>query len=61
VGPEQVEYAGSAERLREVWIALRASLRAVLEHVTLADLARGELPARVQELVRDPDAWQPHN
>jgi Rrf2 family protein len=60
VGPEQVEYAGSAERLREVWIAARANLRAVLEHVTIADLARGELPDAVKELAADPDAWQPH-
>jgi Rrf2 family protein len=60
IGPEQVEYAGSAERLRDVWIAVRANLRAVLEHVTIADLARGELPASVQELVANPDAWQPH-
>src|SRR5690349_2096579 len=60
LGPEAVEYAGSAERLRDVWIAVRANLRAVLEHVTLADPARGELPGQVQELARDPDAWQPH-
>ena len=60
VGPEQVEYAGSALRLRDVWIAVRANLRAVLEEVTIADLARGELPASVQELAADPDAWQPH-
>ena len=60
VGPEQVEYAGSAERLRDVWIAVRANLRAVLEHVTIADLARGELPVAVQELAADPDAWKPH-
>ena len=60
VGPEEVEYAGSAARLREVWIAVRANLRAVLEQVTVADLARGELPATVEELSADPDAWQPH-
>jgi Rrf2 family protein len=60
LGPESVEYAGSAERLREVWVAVRANLRAVLEQVTLADLARGELPEPVQELARNPDAWQPH-
>jgi Rrf2 family protein len=60
VGPEQVEYAGSAERLREVWIAVRANLHAVLEEVTIADLARGELPVSVEELAADPDAWQPH-
>jgi Rrf2 family protein len=60
VGPETVEYVGSAERLRDVWIAVRANHRAVLEHVTIADLARGELPAAVEELAADPDAWQPH-
>ena len=60
VGPEQVEYAGSAAPLRDVWIALRANLRAVLEHVTIADVARGELPAMIEELAANPDAWQPH-
>ena len=60
VGPEQVTYAGSAERLREVWIAVRANLRAVLEQVTIADVARGELPASIEELASDPDAWLPH-
>jgi Rrf2 family protein len=60
VGPEDIEYAGSAERLREVWIAVRANLRAVLEHVTIAELARGELPAAVEELAAAPDAWLPH-
>jgi Rrf2 family protein len=60
VGPEQVEYAGSAEKLRDVWIAVRANLRAVLEQVTIADLARGELPVSIEQLAADPDAWQPH-
>ena len=60
VGPEQVEYAGSAERLREVWIAVRANLRAVLEQVTIADVARGDLPGSVAQLASEPDAWQPH-
>ena len=57
--PEDVEYAGSAERLREVWVAVRASLRNVLETVTVADVARGDLPAAVEELAADPDAWSP--
>ena len=57
---ETVEYAGSAERLREVWIAVRSNLRAVLEHVTVGELARGELPAAIEALSEDPDAWQPH-
>jgi Rrf2 family protein len=57
---EQVAYSGSAEPLRDVWIAVRASLRGVLERVTLADLASGELPASVRALAADPDAWAPH-
>jgi Rrf2 family protein len=55
--PESLAYRGHAERLREVWVALRANIRAVLEGVTLADVARGELPARVEELTRSADAW----
>ncbi len=57
---EEVEYGGSAEPLRQVWVAVRASLRRVLESVTLADVARGELPADVEALVADTDAWLPH-
>jgi Rrf2 family protein len=60
VGPESVEYSGSAAPLREVWIAMRANLRAVLEGVTVGDVARGELPDEVRQLAGDPDAWQPH-
>jgi Rrf2 family protein len=60
LGPESVEYAGSAAPLRDVWIAVRANLRAVLEHVTLADIAQRELPAEIDLLASDPDAWQPH-
>ena len=60
VRPESLHYAGAAERLPEVWVALRANLRAVLERVTLADLASGALPASVKELAAASDAWQPH-
>ena len=55
--PEDLAYAGSAERLGEVWVALRAAVRSVLEQVTLADLARGPLPASVEQLTHDADAW----
>jgi len=58
--PEQVEYAGAAEPLRDVWVAVRANLRAVLETVTLADLAAGKLPDNVALIAADPDAWLPH-
>ena len=57
--PEAVVYTGAAEPLRQVWIAVRASLRNVLEQVTLQDIAQGQLPQVVQDLVADPDAWQP--
>ena len=55
--PEALEYRGAASALREVWIATRANLRAVLEHVTVADIANGKLPASVTRLVKDPEAW----
>lgn len=58
--PEEVAYAGAAEPLREVWVAVRASLRRVLESVTLADIVQGELPPEVQSLAADTDAWLPH-
>ena len=57
---EEVEYGGSAAALRDVWIAVRASLRNVLESVTLADIASGELPDAVAELTSNADAWLPH-
>ncbi|MDX6486356.1 MAG: hypothetical protein QOF43_1509 [Gaiellaceae bacterium] len=60
VRSELLSYEGSAVPLRDVWVAVRASLRGVLEQVTLADLARGELPASVKALAADPDAWAPH-
>jgi Rrf2 family protein len=55
--PESVAYSGSASHLAEVWIAVRVSLRSVLERVTLADLVAGVLPASVKELTNDADAW----
>ncbi len=55
--PESIEYRGNAEHLQEVWIAVRASLRTVLEHVTLADLVSGRLPSEVRALAASPDAW----
>jgi DNA-binding IscR family transcriptional regulator len=55
--PESVAYTGAAEPLQQVWIAVRKNLRAVVERVTLADVAAGRLPEHVTELARDPDAW----
>ncbi len=56
--PDEIEYIGSAEALQAVWIALRANLRKVLEHVTVADVAEGRVPADVLELTRQEEAWQ---
>ena len=58
--PELVEYVGPAGSLQQVWVAVRANLRAVLEAVTLADLAAGRLPDEVAAIAADPDAWLPH-
>ncbi|MDQ1454596.1 MAG: hypothetical protein QOH28_216 [Actinomycetota bacterium] len=60
IRPDELSYGGAAERLPEVWVALRASLRDVLEHVTLADIARGRLPSVVKERTRPKDAWRAH-
>ncbi len=55
--PEATEYPGNAAALRDVWIAVRASLRRVLEEVTLADLRDGDLPDTIGELIADEGAW----
>ena len=56
--PEDVEYAGAAVALRDVWIALRATMRTVLEGVTLADVAAGSLPGPLADLLADDDVWR---
>ncbi len=58
--PEAATYEGAAEHLQEVWVAVRAALRAVLETVTLEDVVAGKLPKDVARLTADPDAWAPH-
>jgi Rrf2 family protein len=58
--PEAVTFPGAAAPMRHVWIAVRASLRSVLEHVTLADVACNTLPTSVTDLAADPLAWQAH-
>jgi len=58
--PEKLDFTGNAEPLRDVWVAVRAVLRSVLERVTLADVASGELPEHVRALTADEDAWMPH-
>ena len=55
--PENLEYAGAAQSLQKVWIALRASERGILEGVSLAHVARTDMPELVAGLVADPAAW----
>jgi Rrf2 family protein len=58
--PESVSYSGAAESLGKLWVAVRANLRAVLEEVTVADVAEGQLPAIVDDITSDPQAWVGH-
>ena len=55
--PEELHYGGPAEKLRDVWVATRAALRSVLENVTLAEVADGELPWRIEAILNAPEAW----
>ena len=57
--PDALEYPAGATVLRDVWVAVRSSLREVLEGTTLADLAAEELPAAVAARLEPEDAWQP--
>ncbi|MDQ1289173.1 MAG: hypothetical protein QG622_2739 [Actinomycetota bacterium] len=56
--PEEVEYSGAAVPLRDTWVALRATMRSVLEGVSLADLATGNLPEHVRALLVEDDVWR---
>ena len=57
IAPESTKYPGDAEHLTDVWIAVRASLRRVLERVTIADLHAGEIPPEVLEMTEDEGAY----
>jgi Rrf2 family protein len=55
--PETLQYEGSAEPLNKLWVAVRANLREVLENVTLASVASGDLPELIDDITADPSAW----
>ena len=46
----ELSYPGAAAALRDVWMAVRGSLREVLENVSVGDLASGKLPRNVRLL-----------
>ncbi len=56
--PEQTIYTGVAEHLPQVWVAVRASLRQVLDETTLQQVLDGKLPDHVQEMVKPAEAWR---
>lgn len=55
--PEEASYPGAAATLPRVWIAVRANLRQVVEHVTIDDIARSMIPPAIDKLAEDPEAW----
>lgn len=56
--PHETSYEGVAEHLPTVWVAVRASLRSVLDETSLADVLSGDLPGHVTAMAAEPDAWQ---
>jgi Rrf2 family protein len=55
----ETNYAGAAEHLPDVWVAVRAALRSVLDETSLAQVLSGKLPRHVQKMIQAPDAWLP--
>lgn len=58
LAPEDMSYPGAAEHLRDIWVATRSALRAVLEEVTLAEVVSGDLPEGIHALLATPGAWE---
>jgi Rrf2 family protein len=56
--PHETRYEGVAEHLPTVWVAVRASLRQVLDETSLEQVLTGSLPTSVRVLAEAPDAWQ---
>ncbi|ORB83398.1 transcriptional regulator [Mycobacterium kansasii] len=53
IGLGDLPYSGPTAALTDVWRALRASMRSVLEETTLAHVAAGALPGHVTRLADD--------
>lgn len=56
--PDEMDYTGLSAHLPGLWVAVRASLRRVLDDTSLQQLLTGKLPAHVRKMVDDPDAWR---
>jgi Rrf2 family protein len=57
--PHQTEYPGVAAHLPDVWVAVRAALRSVLDETTLQHVLTGQFPKPVRSMLKVPDAWEP--
>jgi len=55
--PQHLAYDGAAVPLQQVWITVRAHLREVLDHVSIADVARDDLPTSISTVASDPETW----
>ena len=56
--PQATTYDGAAAHLQAVWVAVRASVRSVLDATTLADVVSGDLPEGVRRALELPGAWE---
>ena len=57
--PDQLPEVGEREPFVSLWVAVRCALRSVLEHVTFAELAAGNLPPEIRQMVDEPGSWTP--
>ncbi len=55
--PDEMNYSGLSEHVPGLWVAVRASLRKVLDETSLQQLLTGKLPPHVRKMVDDPQAW----
>ncbi|QKJ20300.1 RrF2 family transcriptional regulator [Microbacterium hominis] len=55
--PSELEYPVADAHLVTLWVALRASVRSVLDETSLEALATGSLPPQVRALADDPSSW----
>ncbi|GAC1610673.1 MAG: hypothetical protein NVS3B26_18750 [Mycobacteriales bacterium] len=55
--PENMIYPDPARHLQDVWVAVRAGLRLILESTTLEQVASGRLPQEVIGLCEPPRSW----
>lgn len=55
--PSDMDGGDTNPSIMQLWVALRASVRKVLDDTTLAHLAAGEFPSHVVDLLNDPASW----